>query len=121
MADDEMNFRFGFERLEVWRFSLDAMEVAHRVANRLPARYAELAEQIRDASQSMCGNLAEGVGKEGRDQIRFFMIARGSTYETAGRIEMAYTLKLIDAELRLTAREKLRPVAAILTRLTRPR
>src|SRR5256885_11988944 len=98
MADFEM--KFGFERLEVWHLSLEAMEIAHRVAGKLPSMYAELAEQIRDASQSMCGNLAEAVGKNGRDQIRFFTIARGSAYETAGRVEMAVALRLIEAELR---------------------
>ena len=61
---------------------------------------------------SIVANLAEGVGKDGADQKRFFGIARGSTYECGALVESAH-------ESRMRARTPLLRVAAMLTRMTR--
>ena len=68
---------------------------------------------------SIVANIAEGVGKEGADQKRFFGIARGSTYESAALVDSAYELGLIDGDSRMRARTPLLRVAAMLTRMAR--
>jgi len=71
--------QFSFERLEVWQIALDVLVQIDEIVRAIPPPYGELAEQLRDASLSVVANIAEGVGKDGRDQLRFFRIARGST------------------------------------------
>jgi len=109
--------QFSFERLAAWEQALVAVEKADRVAAGLPRPYGEMADQLRRASLSVVCNLAEGVGKWGRDQARFFRIARGSAYESAALIEVAARLRLIGAEQRQSVRAPLLSVAALLTRM----
>jgi four helix bundle protein len=111
--------RFGFERMELWQLALEAMEGAQEIAVGLGRPHGALADQLRRASVSMCANLAEGVGKDGDDQRRFFSIARGSTYETAALVEIAARLGRVSPERRAQLRTPLLSVAAILTTLMR--
>ena len=111
--------QFSFERLEVWQLALEALVLIDEIVRALPPPYGELAKQLRDASLSVVANIAEGVGKDGRDQLRFFRIARGSAYESGALIEGAYHLRLTSAESRGRVRERLLSVAALLTRMLR--
>ena len=109
--------QFSFEKLTVWQCTQEALLACDAIVAQLPRPYGELSDQLRRASLSMVCNFAEGVGKEGKDQLRFFRIARGSTYESAALVESAIALRLIAPELRAAARQPLLSVAAILTRL----
>jgi four helix bundle protein len=111
--------QFGFERMELWQLALEAMEGAQGIAAELGRPHGALADQLRRASVSICANLAEGVGKDGDDQRRFFSIARGSTNETAALVEVAARLGRVSTERRAKLRAPLLSVAAILTTLTR--
>ena len=115
----DLERQFSFERLELWQLALCAMEKVHVIAGRLGQPHAALADQMRRASVSICANPAEGVGKMGEDQMRFFAIARGSTYEAAGLIEVALRLGRVSPTDRQAARLPLLSVAAILTTLLR--
>jgi four helix bundle protein len=108
--------QFSFERLDVWRV---AMEALREIKALEIGRFGDLKQQLERASLSIAANLAEGVGKNGADQKRFFGIARGSTYESAALVESAHELGLIDAEARMRVRTPLLRVAAMLTRMTR--
>ena len=108
--------QFSFERLDVWRV---AMEALREIKALQVARFGDLKQQLERASLSIVANLAEGVGKNGADQKRFFGIARGSTYECGALVESAHELGLIDAETRARVRTPLLRVAAMLTRMTR--
>jgi four helix bundle protein len=81
--------RVGVERMSVWPIALGAMASCDEIAGQLPRPYGEMADQLRRASLSFVCNLAEGVGRDGADQVRFFRMARGSTYESAALIEAA--------------------------------
>jgi four helix bundle protein len=112
--------QFGFERLIAWQYAIEAVERADEIVRGLPRPYAELADQLRRASLSIICNLAEGVGKDmGKDQLRFFRIARGSAYESAALVEAAARLRLVSGEQRSRVREPLLSTAALLTRLLR--
>ena len=108
--------QFGFERLEVWRFAMIALREIKTL--HFP-KFGDLRQQLERAALSIIANIAEGVGKDGADQKRFFGIARGSTYECGALVESAYELELIGADARMRVRAPLLSVAAMLTRLTR--
>lgn len=108
---------FSFEKLDLWRLALDAVGMAHEIADQLGRPYGALADQLRRASASIGANIAEGVGKEGADQLRYFRIARGSVYETAALVEMAARIGRVTAEQRDQIRQPLLSVAKIITTL----
>jgi len=64
-------------------------------------------EQMVDASDSICANIAEGCGRFNyRDNSRFIKIARGSLYETKNWLRRAYKRKLLnDSQI-----ERLKPI-----------
>lgn len=54
-------------------------------------------EQMVDACDSICANLAEGCGRYNyRDNSRFIKIARGSLYETKNWLRRAYKRNLLN-------------------------
>ena len=108
--------QFGFERLDVWRVSMEALREIKALQI---GKFGDLKQQLECAALSIAANLAEGVGKNGADQRRFFGIARGSTYECGALIESAHELALISGEQRMRVRTPLLRVAAMLTRMTR--
>src|SRR5262249_57686686 len=111
--------QFGFEKLVIWQLALEVLVIVDAIARQLPRPYGELADQLRRASLSVVANLAEGVGKSGREQQRFFAIARGSACESAGLIEAASRLRLVADERRARSRSLLVRVGAMLTRIVR--
>ena len=64
---------FSFEKLEVWKRSLDFADEMFRLADKLPQRYQfSLGEQLRRAALSIPTNIAEGSGREsGKEQAYF--------------------------------------------------
>ena len=54
-------------------------------------------EQLVDACDSVCANIAEGCGRFNyRDNSKFIKIARGSLYETKNWLRRAYRRGLLD-------------------------
>lgn len=45
----------------------------------------------------MAGNFGEGLGKSGKDRLRYHRYALGSAYETAAHVEAGARLKLVPA------------------------
>ena len=72
-----------FEDLEVYQRAREFRKAMYGVTRRLPAfEKFELASQIRRAAVSLTNNIAEGHGRfHYLDQIKFCLIARGSTEE----------------------------------------
>ena len=82
-----------FARTRIYEVALEVTRVSQRLGEYLPAY---LADQLRRAAASICLNFAEGSGKTGeRHRRRFFLIARGSTYEVAAVADVALALGLI--------------------------
>jgi four helix bundle protein len=83
---------FKFERLDVWRTSLDLYRKIAAATSRLGQQSQwTLGDQIRRATLSISANIAEGTGREGvRESKQFFNIAKGSTYEV---VSIAYILR----------------------------
>ena len=108
---------FGFQRLDVYRDSLEFLGVATRLASSLGRTQAELADQLQRAAMSVPLNIAEGSGKFTRDATRYYIIARGSALECAAIMDVLETLALIDSNRLDGPREVLRRTIARLTRL----
>jgi four helix bundle protein len=88
-----MNFR----KLDVYQTAVHFLPLAAGIADRLPPRYASMADQLRRASLPISLNIAEGSGKStGPDQRRFYAIARGSAMECAAIMDACSALGLIE-------------------------
>ena len=75
-----------FEDLEVFRRAYRASLDLHRASLQFPKveQFAGLADQMRRASKSICGNIAEGYGKRRRSNAefkRYLLMAIGSADE----------------------------------------
>ncbi len=85
-----------FEDLEVFKRAYRISLEVHRASlDFAAAEQRALADQIRRASKSICANLAEGFGRQGRapaDFRRFVVIAVGSSDEM--RVWARYCLDL---------------------------
>ncbi len=75
---------YKFEKLEVWRLSLDYIDAIYMIADQLPRKEDfNLKSQIRRAATSVALNIAEGsTGQTDPEQARFLGLAIRSLIET---------------------------------------
>ena len=107
-----------FEDLEVfqraYRISLDL----HKATLRFPkVEERVLADQIRRASKSICGNIAEGFGKQRRSSAefkRYLLIAIGSADEMQVWLRYCADLGYVDRETCERWRDEYRQIARML-------
>lgn len=91
---------FGHEKLDVYILALDFIALANQVVEQLPRGRGHLIDQLERASTSIVLNLAEGAGKFSKpDKRRYYMIAVGSTTESAAILDVCLRLKLVPPEL----------------------
>ena len=91
------NFKFSFEKLEVWQNSRTFVKSVYLIINRLPneEKFA-ICNQLRRASVSVSSNIAEGSSRfSPKDQIRFIEIAYGSLIETYCQLKLCVDLDYI--------------------------
>ena len=107
-----------FEDLEVfqraYRVSLDL----HKATLRFPKLEERvLADHIRRASKSICGNIAEGFGKQRRSSAefkRYLLIAIGSADEMQVWLRYCADLGYVDRETCERWRDEYRQIARML-------
>ncbi len=76
--------KFGHEKLDVYRVSLEYVGWAFKLCKRLDGLQRPARDQLLRASQAIPLNIAEGNGRgTPSDRRRFFEIARGSVLECA--------------------------------------
>ena len=94
---DMEDFKFSFEKLEVWQNSRTFVKSVYLIINRLPneEKFA-ICNQLRRASVSVSSNIAEGSSRfSPKDQIRFIEIAYGSLIETYCQLKLCVDLDYI--------------------------
>ena len=107
-----------FEDFEVfqraYRISLDV----HRASLSFPAvEQHALADQIRRASKSICGNIAEGFGKRRRSTAefkRYLLMAIGSADEMQVWLRYCSDLEYVDRKECAEWRDEYRQIARML-------
>ncbi len=111
--------RSTFEDLDVfkraYRISLDL----HRASLQFPKveQFSGLADQIRRASKSICGNLAEGYGKRRGSNAefkRYLLMAIGSADEMQVWLRYCADLDYVDREMCERWRDEYRQIARML-------
>ena len=108
-----------YEDLEVfqraYRISLDV----HRTSLQFPKveQLGGLADQMRRASKSVCGNVAEGFGKQRRSNAefkRYLLMAIGSADEMQVWLRYCGDLEYIDRKVCERWRDEYRQIARML-------
>ena len=94
-----------------------------RAVEFLPIAYAfaklldgEMASQLRRAALSINLNIAEGTGRFGKDERKFFITARGSAFECAAILDAMVSLGIADPRIG-QGHELLVRVVSMLTKL----
>ena len=95
-----MKIYFDHEKLEAYKKSLAFAEWAEPVLERL-SKSAAVYNQLDRARNSIVLNIPEGNGRSTpADRCKFFDLARGSSLECAGCLDLIYIKKLLsEAEL----------------------
>jgi four helix bundle protein len=91
------NYKFSFEKLEVWQASINFAKIVYEITNNFPNEEKfGLTSQIRRAAISISSNIAEGSAKKSlKDQARYTEIAFGSLLEVLNQIILAFELSYI--------------------------
>jgi four helix bundle protein len=109
-----------FQKLDVYRCSIEFVAIATEIGGSVPRGYAELRDQLRRAALSVPLNITEGAGRASEaDGARHFAIARGSAMECAAVLDVVRALGALQEERYRQAVELLARVVATLTKLCR--
>ncbi len=86
---------FKFEKLEVWKLSLDYLELLYGISAQLPPdENFNLKSQIKRAGTSINLNIAEGsTGQTNSEQARFLGMAIRSLYETVSCLHIIHRME----------------------------
>ena len=107
-----------FDDLEVFQRAYRASLDLHRTSLQFPKIEQQgLADQIRRASKSICGNIAEGYGKRRRSKAefkRYLLMAIGSADEMQVWLRYCSDLEYIDQEICAWLRDEYRQIARML-------
>lgn len=79
---------FRFERLEVWKKSIELTKLIFRIFKSLPPEYKyTIGANLLRAALSIPNNIAEGSGRKSvKESANFYNISKGSTYEVVNVI-----------------------------------
>jgi four helix bundle protein len=109
-----------FQKLDVYRCSIDFAAIATDLCKAIPRGHAELRDQLRRAAFSVPLNIAEGTGRvTAADGARHFAIARGSAMECAAVLDVVRLLGVGTDEQYRQAVELLGRMVAMLSKLCR--
>jgi four helix bundle protein len=109
-----------FQRLDVYRCSIEFLAHSATLPNALPKGYSPLADQLRRAALSVPLNIAEAAGRTTEaDAARHYGIARGSAMECAAIVDALHVLAVVDDEQHGRIGELLARIVAMLTKLCR--
>jgi len=107
---------FEFEKLDVYKVTLDFVAVADDVAETLPKGRRYLKDQLRRSANSIAANLAEGVGEfSPAEKVRFYRMARRSAVECASHLVVCRRLTLADDPLIAKGLDQLLRIVAMQT------
>ncbi len=95
-----MKYEFSFEKLEVWKCSVDLSKTIYQLTISFPEneKYG-LVSQLRRASVSIASNLAEGTSRQtNKDKAHFTTMAFSSLMEVLNQLIISKELNFISEE-----------------------
>ena len=121
-GDERKSDIFSFEDLDVFQRAYRLSLGLHRTSLQFPKIEQQygLADQIRRASKSICGNIAEGFGKQRRSSAefkRYLLMAIGSADEMQVWLRYCADLEYIDQSACDEWRDEYRQIARMLQAL----
>jgi four helix bundle protein len=89
-----------FEKLKIWQKAMNITENVYRACMSLPHdEKFNLTNQIKRCAVSIPSNIAEGSGRNSKNEfVHFLGIANGSTYELITQLMISKRLKLMEEE-----------------------
>jgi len=95
-----MKYEFSFEKLEVWKCSVDFSKSIYSVTTNFPENEKfGLVSQLRRASVSIASNLAEGTSRQtNKDKAHFTTMAFSSLMEFLNQLIISKELNFISEE-----------------------
>jgi four helix bundle protein len=92
-----MSNEFFFEKLKVYRRSLDFAIRICKLASSFPVKFSRIRDQLIGAGISVPLNIAEGSGRNSRkEKINFYKISRTSLFECIPILEICVSLNLVN-------------------------
>ena len=118
MAKDYRNYRFDFEKLDVYQKSIEFTNDIFNVTREFQREHQySLGEQFRRAALSICNNLAEGSRKSQKARQQFYSYALDSARECVPMITVAVMQRELSAEQEAVFRDKAVHICNMIYRL----
>ena len=115
------SFKFPFEKLEVWKKSIDLATMIYKLTSSFPkTEMYGLSSQIQRAAVSVSSNIAEGsVRFSAKEQVRFYKVAFGSLMEVISQTILAKKLNYISDENFIEIRSLTEEISRMLNALSK--
>ncbi len=90
-----------FREMPVWQKAMELSIQVFKLSSSLPrSEDYGLTSQIRRAANSISANIAEGFGRNtSKDKNNFYIIARGSTFETQNHLIYGQKVDYFESEI----------------------
>jgi four helix bundle protein len=101
-------FKFPFEKLEVWHLAVDFADFVLNILDSFPPnKYSRVVGQMEAAVSSIPQNIAEGKGRQYKKEfIQYLYIAEGSLFEVLTLSEILKRRNLIREKESVEIRER---------------
>jgi four helix bundle protein len=103
-----------FQSLDVYKCAAMFVPIGYALAKLVDG---EMASQLRRATLSISLNIAEGTGRIGKDERRFFVTARGSAFECAALLDAMQAIGVAEPRI-AEGRALLVRIVSMLTKMT---
>lgn len=105
---EQLEYKFGFEKLEVWQSAMDLSKFVYSITEKFPqSELYNLTSQMRRAAISIPSNIAEGSCKSSlKEQAKFSEIAFGSLMELLCQLILSNEQNYLHANNYSLCREK---------------
>jgi len=118
-----MNYKYGFEKLEVWQHARQLVKKIYKLTAKYPSSEKfGLTNQMRRCAVSISSNLAEGTGRNSsKDQAHFYSMGYSSCLELMSQTILSLDLEFISKEEEADIREHIELVSNKINALRRAR
>ncbi len=112
---------FEFQNWPVYKQAVSVAKEAQRFCLSVPKTgNLSLCDQFKRASQSVVLNIAEGSSRTStKDKVNFVRVAKGSVFECAAIVDLAYEFELLDREKHAAFQDALANIGRMLSGIIR--